>query len=79
MPIVPVAPSKSTRWPALDFKPVTGDVVVASGQAAGLECISVVTPGIPKIFQKFNGTVIRRMGFGGVAVYRQAQRSVLSA
>jgi hypothetical protein len=51
MPIVPVAPSKSTRLPALDSKPATGDGVVASGQDSGLESISVVTPGIPKIFR----------------------------
>jgi hypothetical protein len=76
MPIVPVAPSKSTRLPALDSKPVTGDVVAASLQVAGLECISVVTPEIPKIF---NVTVIRPMGFGVVAAKRQAQRAGLSA
>jgi hypothetical protein len=79
MPIVPVAPSKSTRLPALDSKPVTGDVVVASLQDAGLECISVVTPEVSKIFQKLNVTLIRGMGFGVVAAKRQAQRGVLSA
>jgi hypothetical protein len=79
MPIVPVEPSKSTRLPALDSKPVTGDVVAASGQDSGLEYTSVVSPGVIKIFQKFNVTVIRRMGFGVVAAKRQAQRAVLRA
>jgi hypothetical protein len=76
MPIVPVAPSKSTRLPALDSKPVTGDVVAASLQIAGQECILVVTPEIPKIF---NVTVIGPMGFGVVVAKRQAQRSGLRA
>jgi hypothetical protein len=51
-------------------------VVAASLQDSGLECISVVTPEIPKIF---NVTVIRPMGFGVVAAKRQAQRAGLSA
>jgi hypothetical protein len=57
MPIVPVAPNKSTRWP--DFGPLSasGRDVELSEPGTALENMSVVTPGIPK-FQEFNGTWI---------------------